>query len=57
LGYGAWLGNRFYDLRESLPHEYVRLERYTCDIDKVEKRLGRIEDKLDRVIERQSQKD
>ena len=51
LGYGAWLGNRFYELKATLPNEYVRLERYTCDIDKVEKRLERIENKIDRVIE------
>ena len=50
LGYGAWLGNKFYELKVELPAEYVRLERYTCDINKLEKRLERIEGKLDHFI-------
>lgn len=40
-----------------LPDNYVRLERYTCDIEKVERRLERISDKLDRLIERQVEQD
>lgn len=65
LGYGAWLGNKFYDLKEALPQEYVRLERYSCDIEdlKIGSRLHynelreqnrEIQRKLDRLIERQT---
>lgn len=36
----------------SLPHEYVRLERYLCDEERTVSTLNRMEDKLDRLIER-----
>lgn len=48
-------------LKESLPKEFVRLERYKCDIDKLEKKidglernlgekLNKLDDKFDRII-------
>lgn len=33
-----------------LPKEYVSLERYKCDIEKIERSLGRIDRKLDRML-------
>ena len=41
----------------NLPDNYVRLERYICDITKVEKNLEKIGDKLDRLFERQPERD
>lgn len=32
----------------NLPETYVRLERYTCDMQKIEKQLDRIINKLDK---------
>ena len=36
----------------SLPNEYVRLERYLCDNERLEKTLETIDGKLTRLIER-----
>ena len=49
------------DLKDNLPKEFVRLERYKCDIDKLEKqieelrssmdsKLNKLDNKLDRII-------
>lgn len=35
------------NLERSLPEKYVTLERYKCDIDRVERILTRIETKID----------
>lgn len=34
----------------ALPDKYVRLERYTCDMQRIEKALSSIDTKLDRLI-------
>jgi len=41
---------------QNLPSEFVRLERYGCDIKRVETQLERLNDKMDRFLERQSEK-
>lgn len=33
-----------------IPKDYVTLERYKCDIEKIERSLGRIDRKLDRAF-------
>ena len=38
-----------------MPLQYVLKERYTCDIGRVEKLLGDLNKKLDRVVERGAQ--
>ena len=38
---------------QDLPNEYVRLERYRCDQDRLYKAIEKMNDKLDRLIERQ----
>lgn len=39
----------FDQFKETMPEKYVRLERYTCDMQRVESLLGKIDRKLDRL--------
>jgi len=38
---------------QELPNEYVRLERYTCDQDRLYETLKEMNRKLDRLVERE----
>jgi hypothetical protein len=37
---------------DRLPETYVALERYKCDVETLNTKLNRMDDKLDRLIER-----
>lgn len=41
----------------NLPETYVRLERYRCDIEKLYKTVERVDENLDKLVDRQSKKD
>ena len=44
-------------IKETLPKEYVQKERYKCDMDRLEKLAGKIDSKLDHLIQRQIRDD
>ena len=52
IGVLSFLGTRVYDRVLAMPDNYVRLERYSVDQDRVGGQLERIENKLDRLIEK-----
>lgn len=64
IGIVGFIGTRIYDAIEALPHTYVRIERYVCDqqtlqkqLERIEATQGRTEDKLDHILLRGESKD
>lgn len=50
LGIAGFIGANIYGKVDQFPIQYVTLERYKCDLDKIEKGLDSIDRKLDRFI-------
>lgn len=56
IGYGAWLGNKFYDLKESIPKEYVQKDQHNRDLETLGDRITRMESRISCNIEKVEQK-
>lgn len=51
----CYLGSNIYGKIDRIPAEYVTLERYRCDLDKIERGLDLINRKLDHFIAKDAQ--
>jgi hypothetical protein len=54
LAIAGFIGANIYGKVDQFPIQYVTLERYKCDLDKIEKGLDGINHKLDRFISKNS---
>lgn len=55
LGIAGFIGANIYGKVDQFPIQYVTLERYKCDLDKIEKGLDNINHKLDRFINKKAE--
>lgn len=46
----GWNSVSLSGFKDSMPKEYVRLERYSCDIKEIREQLRGIDNKLDQII-------
>ena len=55
LAIAGFIGANIYGKVDQFPIQYVTLERYKCDLDKIEKGLDNISHKLDRFITKKAE--
>lgn len=53
IGVQAYTIREMAELQKRLPHEYVQLERYTCDQQRIEATLSKMDNKMDTLLMRE----